>query len=481
MSARILVIDDIAANRRLLEAKLSREFYVVETAASGREALTLVARTPPDLVLLDVMMPEMSGYEVCRKLKADPQTAHIPVIMITALSEPADKIRALQVGADDFLAKPPNDIALFARVRSLTRLKMLMDEVQFHRQSIGEMAAPGLTNDESHLAESGGADILLIADDDAFVSQVQDILAADHHRLQAIGNRADAEAWVDRVGAELVLVTAQADTHPALHLCARLKAGPTTRHVPILMITLDEDGETNARALDLGVQDYITRPLERAELRARVRTLIRRHRYTQSLRSLHEKTVSMAMKDALTGLYNRRYLEGRMTPLLEERQQGGCPFSLMVFDLDHFKRVNDTHGHAVGDDVLRALAGRVSGCLRDHDVLARFGGEEFIVLLPETGLDVAVRVAERVRKTVETAPMAVGGSEGGSAASLIPVTISIGVTEALTRDRTSVELIERADKALYDAKKAGRNCVVALDLDLSDGDEPAEEANLPHT
>lgn len=467
MSARILVVDDIAANRKLLEAKLSRDYYVVETAAGGREALGMIARSPPDLVILDIMMPEMSGYEVCRSLKASPHTAHIPVLMVTALSEAPDKIRALQVGADDFLSKPPNDIALLARVRSLVRLKMLMDEVQYHRQSMGEIVADTLAQDDAHLAAANAADVLLVSDDEAFIAQINTILAADRHRVQAVADPAAAEAWVKRGGAEMVMVAAGADTHPALHLCSRLKAMPDSRHVPILMITLDEDVETNARALDLGVQDYITRPIERAELRARVRTLVRRHRYTQSLRSLHHHTVSLAMKDALTGLYNRRYLEGRLTPVLEADRAKTPPFSLMVFDLDHFKRVNDTYGHAIGDEVLKAVAGRVSGCLRDQDVLARFGGEEFIVLMPDSDLDLAMRVAERVRKTVEAAPMAVGGAGTGTAANLIPVTISIGVTEVAPQDRVPVDIIDRADRALYDAKASGRNCVVALDLDLS--------------
>src|SRR5688572_32537928 len=128
MSARVLVVDDIAANVRLLEAKLAAEYFEVMTASSGKEALALIEKQTPDIVLLDVMMPEMDGFEVCKRIKANPATAHIPVVMVTALTDSADRIKGLEAGADDFLSKPLNDTALMARVRSLVRLKMTVDE-----------------------------------------------------------------------------------------------------------------------------------------------------------------------------------------------------------------------------------------------------------------------------------------------------------------------------------------------------------------
>src|SRR5882724_1458761 len=138
MSARILVVDDIAANVRLLEAKLAAEYFEVVTASSGPEALELIERNAPDIVLLDVMMPEMDGFEVCTKIRANPKTRFLPVVMVTALSEPKDRVRGLEAGADDFLTKPVNDLALFARVRSLVRLKMMMDEWRMREQTSGQ-------------------------------------------------------------------------------------------------------------------------------------------------------------------------------------------------------------------------------------------------------------------------------------------------------------------------------------------------------
>ena len=130
MTARVLVVDDVPANVKLLEARLSAEYFDVSTAYNGAEALTIAERAECDIILLDVMMPDMDGFEVCRRLKANPVTHHIPVVMVTALDQPSDRIRGLEAGADDFLTKPVTDVALISRVRSLARLKMVTDELR---------------------------------------------------------------------------------------------------------------------------------------------------------------------------------------------------------------------------------------------------------------------------------------------------------------------------------------------------------------
>src|SRR3954453_7697971 len=136
MTARVLVVDDILANVRLLEAKLAAEYFEVVTAMNGIDALEAVQRTRPDIVLLDVMMPGIDGIEVCKRIKSDPQTMHIPVIMVTALDQPEDRVKGLEAGADDFLTKPVNDLALFCRVKSLVRLKMWTDELRARSPSV---------------------------------------------------------------------------------------------------------------------------------------------------------------------------------------------------------------------------------------------------------------------------------------------------------------------------------------------------------
>src|ERR1700710_2135964 len=139
MTARVLVVDDILSNVKLLEAKLTAEYFDVVTAFNGLECLAKVAEAAPDIVLLDVMMPGMDGFEVCRRIKADPKTAHVPVVMVTALDQPSDRVAGLEAGADDFLTKPVDDGALFARVRSLVRLKMLTDELRMREETVQSM------------------------------------------------------------------------------------------------------------------------------------------------------------------------------------------------------------------------------------------------------------------------------------------------------------------------------------------------------
>src|ERR1700704_6447760 len=163
MTARILVVDDVPANVKLLEARLSAEYFDVTTASNGTEALAICARAECDLVLLDVMMPDMDGFEVCRRLKSNAATHYIPVVMITALDGPADRVRGLEAGADDFLTKPVSDVVLLARVRSLTRLKMMTDELRMRAITSLEigMEAP----ERSAVADTGKGGRILLVDD----------------------------------------------------------------------------------------------------------------------------------------------------------------------------------------------------------------------------------------------------------------------------------------------------------------------------
>src|SRR3990170_3396170 len=163
MTARVLVVDDVPANVRLLEARLSAEYFDVTTAHSGAEALAACERAECDIVLLDVMMPDMDGFEVCRRLKNNPATHHIPVVMVTALDQPSDRVTGLQAGADDFLTKPVSDVALIARVRSLTRLKMMTDELRMRAVTSREI---GIQNPELEaVTETGRNGRILVVDD----------------------------------------------------------------------------------------------------------------------------------------------------------------------------------------------------------------------------------------------------------------------------------------------------------------------------
>jgi two-component system cell cycle response regulator len=257
---------------------------------------------------------------------------------------------------------------------------------------------------------------------------------------------------------ELIIVSLLMRESDGLRLCAALRSQEATRHVPILALVEEGDHDRLARALDLGVNDYLLRPIDKNELVARVRTQIRRRRYQEQLRADYERSMSLALTDTLTGLYNRRYASSHLATELEQAVRSGKALGLLLIDIDHFKSINDTHGHSVGDEVLRAVANRLSRHLRAFDTVARWGGEEFVVVMPEAPLDVARSVAERLRRKVAGGPVTVSGGAGD-----VTVTVSIGV--AVTGEGTSTmdDLLRGADAAMYFAKRNGRNRVATVD------------------
>ena len=453
MTARILVVDDVPANLRLLEARLLAEYFEVLTAASGADALEACENGKVDVVLLDIMMPEMDGFEVCRRLKDDPATSHIPVVMVTALDQVSDRIRGLEVGADDFLTKPVNDLQLMTRVKSLVRLKMLSDELRLRASTtrnigIEELLAARTTTNE------GPPRVLLIdekpSSSTAIMTKLSGTADVDLADDPQVGLFQAAENPYDCV----VISTGFAEFDP-LRLCSQLRSLDRTRFLPIILIAEMGEDERIVRALELGVNDYIVRPVDEQELVARLRTQVKRKRYNDHLRASVTQTIEMAVTDGLTGLHNRRYLDSHLQTLFDRAMSRRRPLSVMITDLDRFKAINDTFGHDGGDAVLREFARRLRKNVRGIDLACRFGGEEFVVVMPDTDGAIAEKVAERVRSEIERAVFEVGAGEG------VPVTVSVGVA-TLNRAGDSVEtLMKRADAALYEAKNGGRNRVVA--------------------
>ena len=455
MSAKILVVDDIPANVRVLEARLQASYYSVVTASSGAEALDVAAAERPDLILLDVMMPEMDGFECCRRLKSDPALASIPVVMVTALDQASDRLKGLEAGADDFLTKPPNETALFARVRSLVRVKMMIDELRLRDETLRDFGAgDDATHDQLCVR---GSRIVVVDPRESRAQAMADLLAnrleaavdiaANGDQTIALAQRAPADAYViaGRIGA------AGVDQEDGLALCGRLRSRAETRRSGLLL-TIDEgDHDRIAAALDIGVDDYILRPVDEAELVARMRAQLRRKHFAERLRRNMRSGLQMAMTDELTGLYNRRYADQHLNRQVAERARSAAPMALMVLDIDHFKMVNDTYGHPVGDEVLVEFAQRMRDEMRGVDLLARYGGEEFVAALPEARGETALRAADRLRA-------AIAGEPFDTSAGLLTVTASIGVA-TLEPDETAPSLLRRADEALYAAKRSGRNRV----------------------
>ena len=449
MSGRVLVVDDVEANVKLLEAKLSSEYFDVLTASNGHAALQIVDTELPDVILLDVMMPRMDGFEVCRQLKASRRTADIPEVMVTALTDVASRLRGLEAGADDFLTKPVNDIALFARVRSLVRLKRMMEELRVREEICHQLGGP-----DAPVAETDGSARVLIVDDDEFaVVRMRETLSPIAEVRHASNC---AEAWA-LVGADtdLIIASLSIQGSDALRFVSQCRANEAFRQLPILLISDDRDLPRLAKGLDLGANDYVTRPVERNELQARTVTQLVRKRLQDRLQESYQRCIELALTDPLTGLYDRAYLDRHLDELIRRVNQDGVTAALLMFDIDHFKRVNDTHGHDAGDDVLRELAARTLNSVRSVDLVARQGGEEFVVVMPETDLAIAASVAERLRVAVAREAFTVK-ADGQK----LTVTISIGVTSAAAGGDDRERMLKRADIALYTAKNQGRNRVV---------------------
>lgn len=452
MTALVLVVDDLVPNVKLLEAKLTSEYYDVVTAANGIEAIEQTNKHYPDIILLDVMMPGMDGFEACRKLKEDPKTSHIPIVMVTALSEPSDRVKGLEAGADDFLTKPINDTALFARVKSLVRLKLMIDELRIRDQTGLQMGIMD-TGQSGLNASFADAKVLVIDDDVVQGKQVVDCLNK-RHKATLETNPEQALDVAIKGGYDLVIVSTQMLDVDGLRLCSHMRSHEATRHIPLLILVEEDDDRALIKGLELGVNDYLMTPIDFNELVARVHTQIRWKKYQEALKSNYKQSISMAITDALTGLYNRHYLDAHVLNLVRHAHEKHRPLALMMMDMDHFKQVNDTYGHNVGDEVLKELSKRIVQCTRGADLVARYGGEEFVVVMPETDVGNATEVAERIRRAVERDPFVISHAVG-----TINKTISIGVSYLKPEGDSPIDLMKRADEVLYKAKSGGRNRV----------------------
>jgi two-component system, cell cycle response regulator len=453
MTARVLVVDDILANVKLLEARLQAEYFEVLTAFNGQEALDVLARERVDVVLLDVMMPGMDGFEACRRIKANVNTHHVPVVMVTALDQPADKVQGLESGADDFLTKPVDDIALVTRVKNLARLKMLNDEMMMRASTGKQMGIPDDGSFARALNARSGR-VLVVDDHPRSAARL----------LEALSKTNDAFAERDINTAlmklaehnfDLLVVSLSLQNADGLRLCSQVRSLERTRHLPIIILVEPGDEARLLRGLDMGVNDYLIRPIDRHEMLARVKTQIKRKRHSDFLRHRLAESVELSITDALTGLHNRRYMEGHLKTLVQDSIRTGRNLSMLVADIDHFKAVNDTYGHDVGDTVLREFSTRLKRNTRGVDLACRLGGEEFVVIMPDTDIARAYQIGERLRAQIAAENFTVNPELN------IRVTASVGIGTLERSDDTGETLFKRSDLALYAAKRRGRNRVAA--------------------
>src|ERR1700682_1061980 len=300
MSARILVVDDVPTNLKLLEVRLSAEYFEVILASNGAQALEICERGQCDIVLLDVMMPGMDGFEVARRIKSNPATHHIPVVMVTALDQPSDRVRGLEAGADDFLTKPVSDIALIARVKSLVRLKMVTDELRMRAVTSMEIGISDPMN--AAVADTGrNGKILLVDDRRSSYERIATLLSAEH-AVDVEPDPNEALFHAAEGDYDLMIVSLGLENFDGLRLCSQVRSLDRTRSVPILVIAEAEDSARLLRGLEIGINDYLVRPIDKNEMLARVRTQVKRKRFSARLRDNVQLSMEMAITDALTGL-----------------------------------------------------------------------------------------------------------------------------------------------------------------------------------
>ncbi|WP_128514190.1 diguanylate cyclase [Tabrizicola thermarum] len=455
MSARILIVDDIAGNRIVQQARLAAAFYESVLAADGASCLDIAQRERPDLILLDLGLPDISGLEVLQRLRRNPACRDMPVIALTANGGAAERLAAFAAGADDVMDHPANERVLLARLRNLLRLKAESDF-----PAPDTLALPGLAEAPAGFEPQGT--IALVTPPHMPGEGLRDALAGQlRDRLVVLSRReALAELTAGRgcpvMPEVFVLQDDGRNPSSTLRLLSELKSHQATRHAAVCVVGPAGAGDEAAMAFDLGADDAVGPGVTAEELVLRTRGLLRRKRHFDQLRARMQDGLRLAMRDPLTGLYNRRFAVPQLALVADRARAEGSPFAVMVMDLDRFKEVNDLHGHAAGDQVLVEVARRLTVNLRDTDILARIGGEEFLAILPRTGMATARRVAERLCRVMDDEPIRLGSGEE------LRVTVSIGVAVAGTagKDSFGVDgLVEQADIALLESKGAGRNQV----------------------
>lgn len=450
MSGRILIVDDLATNRIINRARLAAAFYDPILANDGETCLALAQTCMadrPDLVLLDLGLPDMSGQEVLRRLRADPRSRDIPVIVLTAAKDPDARLEAFAAGADDVIMKPVKDRLLLARMRNLLRARA---GVEFGAE--GGLSASGLAEPAAVFEPAGT--VALVSARPEGVGQLQAELSAHLRDRLVVMSRTQALAEASGFGRPDVFVVQEDETGAggALRLLSELKSHQATHHAAVCVIGCEGLADEAAMAFDLGADDVAGPGITPSELAVRLRSLLRRKRGADQRRARIQDNLRLAMVDPLTGLFNRRYAVPRLAAIAGRATEAGMDFSVMVVDLDRFKLVNDRYGHAAGDQVLVEVARRLSANLRDKDLLARIGGEEFLVVLPDSTLADARRVAERLCAAVEEWPIRLSSDLG------LEVTVSIGV--AVSDGSVPIDgVVEQADLALLDSKVSGRNQV----------------------
>lgn len=463
MQGTVLIADGVSTNRILLKAKLAPWAYDVVMAESGAELVRLARLHGPVLIVVSDDLPDTCAALLCTQIKADAALHHVPLIAIAHSDATEDRIALLRAGADEVFAQPMPDMVLQARVRSLIRMRTGAEELTMRDET-----ARALGFAEAQAAFAPAANVAILTPDVATATWWRVALsdALPSARLASYCFRDRLSQVATDAVPDVFVIGLYGSTAPrGLRLLADLRANPDTRHARVLVIVDDcANPDLVADALDLGAGDLMVHGFDARELALRLRTQIAQKQTDDRLRASVQRDLHAALRDPMTGLFNRRYAMPYLTQVIERNLQSGRGFAVMVADLDHFKAVNDRYGHAAGDAVLTEAAKRLRSDLRAEDLIARVGGEEFLIVLPDSTREEAEFAAERLRNQVDQRPFLLPDTQES-----IRVTVSIGVAvccfDCLNRNSASDNaqaLLKLADTALYDSKGAGRNQVTLV-------------------
>lgn len=455
MAGKILIVDDVATNRIVMKVKLAAAGYLPTMAWDGQSCLAAAANERPDLILLDMMLPDISGLEVLTQLRQDPRMRRVPIVMFSSTDDPRTRAQAFRLGADDFLSKPIDDQTLLARLRNLMRSQHLADGLTAHEEGL---AVLGLADDPASFQHK--AVVAIVTDRPSqglklrrelagMMSARLLVLSADDAMTEGLNPAALPDVYV--LDADLN------GPNTGLRLMSELRSRSHSHNAAFCLVAGQKAMTPPSVAFDLGANDMVPSSVSSEELSTRIQRLILRKREEDRLRASVQDGLRLAMIDPLTGLHNRRFGEAQLASIAQIAAREGTDFAVMIVDLDRFKSVNDRWGHAAGDAVLIQIAQRMAHSLRAGDLVARIGGEEFLIALPRTPLPEAQAIAQRLCRVIEETPVSI------TSELRLQVTVSIGLTisqgNAAVAPMSVAALVNQADHGLFLAKSAGRNQV----------------------
>ena len=450
---KILIVDDEPRNVRLLEGMLAGDGCRLLSAGNGKEAVEKALSDYPDVILLDILMPEMNGFEATRILKKDPRTKNIPIILVTALDGPENRISGLEAGAEDFLNKPVSAVELRARVKSMFRLKQYRDQLLIRSQSDRMLAeALGVTAPPQMQQREDVPQVLLVEDNPVDADIVRFFLKDEPVRLLVAKLGKEALSYLDSREVDLILLDILLPDMSGFDIFQTLKRNEKTKDIPIIIITCLSNLESKIMGLELGSDEFLVKPIIQRELLARMRVLLAKKSQLDRLRTHYEDALKTATTDWLSGLYNHGYFKKFLELEVKRSVRHPYPISLIILDVDDFKKHNDRWGHSGGDSILRQVGQALRNLTREIDLSARYGGDEFAVILPYSDRDGAGHVAQRIQQGVQALEVFPAAEQGP-----IRISVSMGIACYPDDAASAEELVKNADQMLLQAKKNGKN------------------------